>query len=78
MAGSYNKIILVGNLTRDPEILGGIPVFAGTRVPVETLLTYLKTGGSLSDFLMVFPSVRAEQRGAEEPGCSASNNYENY
>ena len=42
-------------ITRDPEILGGIPVFTGTRVPVETLLTYLKSGGSLADFLADFP-----------------------
>lgn len=48
-------------ITRDPDILGGIPVFTGTRVPVETLLTYLKAGGSLADFLADFPSVRQEQ-----------------
>ncbi len=48
-------------ITRDPEILGGTPVFTGTRVPVETLLTYLKAGGSLTDFLADFPSVRQEQ-----------------
>lgn len=48
-------------ITRDQEILGGIPVFTGTRVPVETLLTYLKSGGSLQEFLADFPSVQQEQ-----------------
>ena len=48
-------------ITRDPEILGGIPVFTGTRVPIETLLTYLKAGGSLQEFLEDFPSVQQEQ-----------------
>jgi uncharacterized protein (DUF433 family) len=48
----------------DPEILGGTPVFAGTRVPVESLFDYLKRGRSLDYFLEQFPSVRREQ--AEE------------
>ena len=45
----------------DPDILGGTPVFVGTRVPVRTLLEYLEAGDSLSDFLDHFPSVRREQ-----------------
>lgn len=45
----------------DPEVLGGTPVFAGTRVPVQTLIDYLKAGDSLDDFLDGFPSVSREQ-----------------
>jgi uncharacterized protein (DUF433 family) len=41
----------------DPEILSGTPVFAGTRVPVRTLLDYLEGGESLDDFLEQFPTV---------------------
>lgn len=43
-----------------PEIMSGAPVFAGTRVPVDTLFTYLMDGASLSEFLESFPSVRRE------------------
>ena len=46
---------------RDPEILGGTPVFAGTRVPVKNLLDYLAAGDSLERFLDHFPSVTREQ-----------------
>ena len=45
----------------DPEILGGTPVFVGTRVPMRTLLDYLKAGDSLEVFLDHFPSVSREQ-----------------
>ena len=48
-------------MVRDPDILGGIPVFAGTRVPVRTLLDYLKAGQPLDDFLDDFPTVNREQ-----------------
>lgn len=41
--------------------MGGTPVFAGTRVPIETLIDYLKAGDSIDDFLEGFPSVRREQ-----------------
>jgi uncharacterized protein (DUF433 family) len=41
----------------DPDILGGTPVFVGTRVPVRTLLDYLEGGESLDDFLEDFPTV---------------------
>jgi len=44
-----------------PDILGGTPVFAGTRVPIQTLLDYLKGGENIDDFLEGFPSVRREQ-----------------
>ncbi len=45
----------------DPEILGGTPVFAGTRVPVKNLIDYLEAGDSLDTFLEAFPSVSREQ-----------------
>jgi uncharacterized protein (DUF433 family) len=45
----------------DPEILGGAPVFRGTRVPVRNLIDYLEAGDSLEDFLRSFPSVSREQ-----------------
>jgi uncharacterized protein (DUF433 family) len=45
----------------DPDILGGTPVFVGTRVPMKTLLDYLEAGDSLDEFLDHFPSVRREQ-----------------
>lgn len=45
----------------DPDILGGIPVFVGTRVPVKTLIDYLEAGDSLDVFLDHFPSVNREQ-----------------
>ncbi len=44
-------------ITVDPEILGGAPVFRGTRVPVKTLFDYLRWNYSLEDFLEYFPSV---------------------
>jgi uncharacterized protein (DUF433 family) len=46
---------------RDPDILGGTPVFSGTRVPVRTLLDYLEAGDRLDEFLEDFPSVTREQ-----------------
>jgi len=45
----------------DPEILGGTPVFVGTRVPVKSLFDYLEAGDSLNEFLDSFPSVTREQ-----------------
>jgi uncharacterized protein (DUF433 family) len=44
-------------ITTDPEILGGVPVFKGSRVPVKTLFEYLENGYSLDEFLECFPSV---------------------
>ncbi|MBW4526701.1 MAG: DUF433 domain-containing protein [Phormidium tanganyikae FI6-MK23] len=44
-----------------PEVMGGTPVFAGTRVPIQTLLDYLKAGESIDDFLDGFPTVNREQ-----------------
>ncbi len=45
----------------DPDILGGTPVFSGTRVPVESLFDHLESGVSLEEFLDDFPSVTKEQ-----------------
>lgn len=45
----------------DPEIMGGTPVFVGTRVPARTLLDYLEGGDTLDEFLAHFPSVSREQ-----------------
>jgi uncharacterized protein (DUF433 family) len=45
----------------DPEILGGTPVFEGTRVPIESLFDHLEAGVTVDEFLDDFPSVRREQ-----------------
>ncbi len=47
-------------ITVDPNILGGVPVFKGTRVPVKTLFEYLENNYSLDEFLECFPSVTRE------------------
>lgn len=44
-------------ITVNPEILGGVPVFKGTRVPVRTLFEYIERGYSLEEFIECFPSV---------------------
>ena len=48
-------------VSRDPEIHSGDAVFLGTRVPVGTLIDYLKDGSTIDEFLDDFPSVRREQ-----------------
>ena len=48
-------------ITSTPEILGGTPVFSGTRVPVQTLIEYLEGGQSIDEFLDGFPTVSREQ-----------------
>ncbi len=47
-------------IVRDPEILGGIPCFRGTRVPFQNLLDYLEAGDTLDKFLEQFPTVTRE------------------
>ena len=47
-------------ITVDPNILGGAPVFKGTRVPVKTLFEYLENNYALDEFLECFPSVTRE------------------
>ncbi|MBI3651218.1 MAG: DUF433 domain-containing protein [Acidobacteria bacterium] len=48
-------------IVSDPEILSGMPVFKGTRVPARTLFDYLEAGNSIDDFLDDFPTVKREQ-----------------
>ena len=48
-------------ITSSPDILGGTPVFSGTRVPVQTLIEYLEGGESIDAFLEGFPTVKREQ-----------------
>lgn len=48
-------------ITIDPDIMSGAPVFRGTRVPVEALISNLEAGLSLDEFLQNFPSVKREQ-----------------
>ena len=47
----------MGIIVRNPEVLGGTPVFRGTRVPIQTLFEYLEGGETLEDFLEGFPTV---------------------
>ena len=49
-----------GVIVRDPDILGGTPVFRGTRVPFQALLDYIEGGQTLDDFLDDFPTVARE------------------
>jgi uncharacterized protein (DUF433 family) len=48
-------------IVKHPEILGGTPVFRGTRVPLQNLLDYVEGGDTLDEFLDDFPSVTREQ-----------------
>jgi uncharacterized protein (DUF433 family) len=50
-----------GIIHSDPEIMGGTPVFVGTRVPLQDLIDYLEGGESVEDFLDAFPTVKREQ-----------------
>jgi uncharacterized protein (DUF433 family) len=52
---------LKGVVHSDPEIMGGTPVFVGTRVPLQNLVDYLEGGESIEDFLDAFPTVKREQ-----------------
>lgn len=54
-------MIVMPVIHSDPEILGGTPVFIGTRVPFQALLDYIEGGHPLTDFLDDFPSVTREQ-----------------
>jgi uncharacterized protein (DUF433 family) len=56
----------------DPDIMSGAPVFAGTRVPIRTLLDHIEAGDSLDTFLEDFPSVTREQVIAFLEGASDS------
>ena len=48
-------------IVTDPQIMGGTPVFRGTRVPVQTLLDYLEAGDTITEFLKGFPTVTEAQ-----------------
>jgi uncharacterized protein (DUF433 family) len=48
-------------ISRNPDVMGGTPVFTGTRVPVQTLLDYLEGGDTIDEFLAGFPTVTREQ-----------------
>jgi len=50
----------MGVISKDPEILGGTPVFRGTRVPIQNLFDYLEGGETLEEFLEGFPTVSRE------------------
>ena len=52
---------LRGVVHSDPDIMGGTPVFLGTRVPLQNLIDYLEGGESIEDFLDGFPAVKREQ-----------------
>jgi uncharacterized protein (DUF433 family) len=52
---------LSGVIHSDPEIMGGTPVFVGTRVPFQNLIDYLEGGESIEDFLDAFPTVKRQQ-----------------
>lgn len=52
--------MLYGQVSIDPEVMSGTPVFAGTRVPVQNLFDYMEGGDALVDFLDDFPSVSKE------------------
>jgi uncharacterized protein (DUF433 family) len=59
MEASMAKRLLV--VHSDPEILGGTPVFVGTRVPLRNLFDYLERGHGIDEFLDAFPTVSKEQ-----------------
>ncbi|HWE74530.1 MAG TPA: DUF433 domain-containing protein [Stellaceae bacterium] len=48
-------------ICRDPDVMGGAPVFCGTRVPIQTLLDYLEAGETIDEFLAGFPTVTRTQ-----------------
>lgn len=52
---------LKGIVHSDPEIMGGTPVFVGTRVPLQNLVDYLEGGESIEDFIDAFPTVKREE-----------------
>lgn len=55
------QALLDGLIWADPERLGGIPCFRGTRVPVQALIDHIEGNSTLEDFLAGFPSVSREQ-----------------
>lgn len=55
------SIVVARVVESNPKILGGTPVFVGTRVPVQTLIDYLEAGERIDDFLEDFPTVSRDQ-----------------
>ena len=56
----------------DAEVMGGTPVFVGTRIPVQSLFDYLEGGETLNEFLRQFPSVKRDQAiAALEMACDS-------
>ena len=53
--------VVTSAINVDPDLMSGVPVFAGSRVPVHILIDYLATGHSLDDFLEQFPTVTRER-----------------
>ena len=62
-------------IVKDPDILSGMPVFRGTRVPIKNLIDYLATGETIDAFLDDFPTVTREQviRFLQEAGAMAAH-----
>jgi uncharacterized protein (DUF433 family) len=60
MIPARGALLMTSLINRSDDILGGTPVFAGTRVPVQTLFDYLEEGDSLNEFLDDFPAVSKE------------------
>jgi len=57
----YHKLMNNRIISSSPDVMGGTAVFAGTRVPVQTFIDYIKGGESIDDFLEGFPTVSREQ-----------------
>jgi uncharacterized protein (DUF433 family) len=60
VAGGAFVVAPKGVIVRDPDVLGGTPVFRGTRVPFQALLDYIEGGQTIDDFLDDFPTVGRE------------------
>jgi uncharacterized protein (DUF433 family) len=60
VAEQINDMNVESVITKDPQILGGTPVFVGTRVPFEALVDYMEGGRTLDEFLDDFPTVTKE------------------
>ena len=59
--GTYSMASQLSVISTSPDVMSGAPVFTGTRVPVKTLIDYLKAGESIDDFLEGFPTVTRAQ-----------------
>lgn len=57
----YNAVMKDSVVSISKDVMGGTPVFSGTRVPIQTLFDFLTAGDSIDDFLEGFPTVRRDQ-----------------